>query len=206
VVLAFVSTDQNSIPLATTDTAYLAYATINEPARILSIEIIQRTDTITNLKSFYWDFLEPMGSQDGPRVYVGEKNNPIVGISLAEFHVDEIQFKISSLLQRSAYWTIEGTASVSGTKVTLQVKIARLGSDNAKNIDVYAFAGEPQTGAWTKVTYAFNPQTLSSIGASDIKNITFSKTLTSQELPGRTIYSIVLVNSSGVIEQGVDFE
>ena len=210
IVLAFVYDDGTSNPDAYHIKAYAAYEQIQEPAHVLSFHIPISPDSITSLKSFLKNEWEPLSvgvSRILPRVFVGKSQDPIEGISYTHLHLESIESRISLLRNKSSYWTLEGEARISGNLVTLEIRIARLGSTRSGyTTRVMAFVAEPQTSFWSKVTYAYEEQSLGPIDGSDIKTITFSKALSLQEIPDNKIYFVIIVNDNGDIEQGAGFE
>jgi len=202
-VLAFVHNNGSDSANADHKKAYDAYTQIETPSYVLSFEVPKDTLTASNSLTFlkkYWEVMT--GPRPVPRVFTGANTNPVVGIADTEEHLDTIQKRIAQLLIRPSYWTIEAKAAIANTnRLTIQIDIARLGSSPSDSIEVMAFTLAPQTEAWGKATYAFEPKKLDSFEPAERKKTSFSRDLTAAELAlPRVCYVLILCN--GIIEQG----
>jgi hypothetical protein len=205
-VLSFVYNDGSGDSAANAEKAYAAYRRITPPALVLSFDV-PLSGALNSALDFlknHWEIMN--GPRPLPRVFVGSDMLPLQGIATSGLHLDSIDARLAPLRGRTAFWTIEGEASVTGGRTTLTITVARLGRSPAQSMRVLAFAGDAQTSSWIKVAHVFDEQSIGQIKESEIVNLTFSGSLGSEAPAGKPVYAVILVGTDGHIEQGVRFE
>lgn len=205
-VLSFVYNDGSGDTASNAERAYAAYRRIAPPALVLSFDVplAGAPNSALDFLKNNWEIMN--GPRPLPRVFIGSDTLPLEGIATSDLHLDSIDARLAPLRGRSAFWTIEGEASVAGGRTTLLITVARLGRSPAQSMRVLAFAGDAQTLSWIKVTHVFDEQSIGKIKESEIVNLTFSGSLGSEAPAGNPVYAVILVGPDGHIEQGVRFE